>query len=106
MIHELKHYEATTGNARAMRERFAKVTIPIFQRLGITVLHCWDANDDSGGFYYLVSFPDEASREAAWQAFGNDPEWKAAKTASETAGPLLARQTTQLLRPAEFSPAC
>ena len=105
MIHELKRYEATPGNEQALRDRFGKMTMPIFRRLGINVLHCWQADDEKQSFYYLVSFPDEAARQAAWQAFGSDAEWKAAKAASETAGPLLASQTTTLLHPCSFSPA-
>lgn len=105
MIHELKHYEATPGNGRALRERFANVTMPIFRRIGINVLHCWESDGDPDSFYYLVSFADEAESQAAWQAFGSDAEWKGAKAASETAGPLLARQTTTVLRPSAIFPA-
>ena len=105
MIHELKHYEATPGNGRALRERFANVTVPIFRRIGIDVLHCWEKDGEPDSFYYLVSFADEAASQAAWQVFGGDAEWKAAKAASEAAGPLLARQSTTVLRPSAFSPA-
>ena len=54
---------------------------------------------DPDGFYYLVSFPNEAASVKAWQAFSMDMEWKAAKAASETSGPLLASQSTTILRP-------
>lgn len=105
MIHELKHYEATPGNGCALRERFANVTMPIFHRIGVNVLHCWEKDGEPDSFYYLVTFADEAASQAAWQAFGGDAEWKTAKAASETTGPLLARQTTTVLHPSGFSPA-
>ncbi len=38
-------------------------------------------------FYYLTRFPSVRARDAALRAFGADPEWKAAKAASETDGP-------------------
>lgn len=100
MIHELKHYVATPGNGAALRSRFANTTMPIFERLGIQVLHRWEDPSDPDGFYYLVSFDDEAASQAAWSAFSLDPQWKSAKAASEaTSGPLLARQHTTVLKP-------
>lgn len=99
MIHELKHYIATPGNGNALRTRFADVTMPIFQRLGIEVLQRWEDPADPDGLFYLVSFADEAASAAAWSAFGADAEWKAAKAASETNGPLLASQRTTVLKP-------
>ncbi len=105
MIHELKRYEASPGKGEALRERFAKVTLPIFHRLGIKVLHCWEPEGEPDSFHYLVSFRDAADSQAAWAAFGADPQWRSAKAASETDGPLLARQTTTVLHPSAFSPA-
>lgn len=104
MIFELKRYVPHEGKADALRSRFAGKTLPIFRRLGIEVSHCWTAPDEPGVFYYLVQFPDEAARTAAWTAFGADAEWKAAKSESEQAGPLLASQSTVRLVPTDFSP--
>ncbi len=104
MIHELKRYEAVPGKGQALRERFARLTIPLFRRHGIQLLHCWEPEGEPDAFYYLVSFPDEAASRAAWQAFGADPEWKAGKAASEADGPLRAGESTVVLRPSAFSP--
>jgi len=105
MIYELKRYEATPGKGAALRERFARLTMPIFARLGITVEHCWEADGEPDTFIYLVSFADAAASQAAWAAFGADAEWKAGKAASEVDGPLLARQSTTVLSASAFSPA-
>ena len=67
-------------------------------------LHCWEPEGEPDTFVYLVAFADAAASEAAWKAFGADPDWKAGKAASEANGPLLARQTTTVLRPSAFSP--
>lgn len=104
MIYELKRYTPHPGKADALKERFARVTLPIFDRIGIRVLHCWEDESDPDALIYLVVFDDAMQRDAAWKAFGSDTEWKAAKAASEAAGPLLASQTTTELRPAAFSP--
>ena len=99
MLHELKRYQAHPGKADALRARFVAVTIPIFARVGIQVLHYWTSPQEPDTMYYLVAFPDEAARTAAWAAFGADAQWKAAKADSEKDGPLLASQTTVLLQP-------
>lgn len=103
MLHELKRYEANPGKADALRARFLAVTVPIFTRLGITVVHYWTSPQEPDAMYYLAEFPDEAARTAAWAAFGADSQWKAAKAESEKDGPLLASQTTVLLQPQSFS---
>ena len=105
MIHELKRYVAHEGKSDALVRRFQQVTMPIFERLGIRVVHCWTAPAEPGVFYYLVAFDSDAASERAWAAFGADAEWKAAKAASETSGPLLASQSTLRLAPTSFSPA-
>ncbi len=105
MIYELKRYMPQPGKGPALKERFARVTMPIFARLGIQVLHCWEDAADRDAFVYLVAFDDAMQRDAAWKAFGADKEWIAAKAASEIEGPLLASQTTIELHPMGFSPA-
>jgi hypothetical protein len=104
VIHELKRYVPHDGKSEALQRRFAEKTMPIFRRLGIEVVQCWTAPAEPGVFYYMVRFEDEAASEKAWAAFGADAEWKAAKSASETDGPLLASQSTVRLHPTGFSP--
>lgn len=104
MIHELKRYVAREGKFEALVRRFEQHTMPIFRRLGIDLAQCWTAPAEPGVLYYLVRFDDQASSDKAWAAFGADAEWKAAKAASETDGPLLASQSTLILHPTAFSP--
>ena len=104
MIYELRRYTPHAGKAEALKERFARVTLPILDRIGIRVLHCWEDESDPDALIYLVVFDDVMKRDAAWKAFGSDAEWKAAKAASEAEAPLLASQTTTELRPVAFSP--
>jgi hypothetical protein len=104
MIQEFKTYHATPGNAKALIERFEKVTMPIFARVGIKVVGCWTAEAEPDAFYYLVEFPSAQASKDAWAAFGADAEWKSAKAASEVNGPLLGTQATVYLQPSAFSP--
>jgi hypothetical protein len=105
MIYELKKYVPAAGKAAALKDRFAKVTLPIFARVGIHVEHVFESPAEPEALYYMTRFDTAEQRDAAWKAFGADPEWKAAKTASETDGPLLGSQTSVELHPAACSPS-
>ena len=105
MLFELKKYIPHAGKGPALKKRFAEVTAPIFARVGIRLLHCFEDAAEPEALYYLVQFDGAAQRDVAWKAFMADPEWQAAKAASETDGPLLASQTTLALTPTAFSPA-
>jgi NIPSNAP len=104
MIYELKKYVPNPGKGAAMKERFANVSVWVFARVGIRVLHCFEDPAEPDALYYITSFPSASERDAAWKAFGADPQWKAAKAASEVDGPLLQSQTTLELHPTAFSP--
>ena len=105
MLQEFKTYRATPGSIDALIGRFRDTVLPIFKRLGIEVSHCWRSPDEPDCFFYLVTFESAAAGKAAWAAFTADPEWKSAKAASESSGPLLASQSTIYLHPCDFSPA-
>ena len=104
MIYELKKYIAHQGKQQALLSRFSAKTLPIFNRLGIEVVHCWTSPEEPGTMFYLTRFPTEEARTAAWNAFVSDAEWKKVKAESELDGPLLASQSTVVLQPTDFSP--
>jgi hypothetical protein len=104
MIYELKKYMPAAGKSTALKERFAKATMPIFARIGIHVEHVFESPAEPEALYYITRFETAEQRDTAWKAFGADAEWKAAKAASETDGPLLGSQTSVELHPAAFSP--
>jgi hypothetical protein len=106
MIEELRHYVATPGKREALIARFKKDTLPLFARHGITVSAFWTARDEPDTLYYLCRYADGAARDAAWKAFQADPDWAAARTASEGDGPLVASlRGTMLERTAGFPTA-
>ncbi|CAN5717785.1 NIPSNAP family protein [soil metagenome] len=105
MIYELKKYTPYPGKGPALKARFEAVTLPIFERVGIKVLYCFEDTSDPDGLLYLTAFHDEAERDAAWKAFGADTGWKEAKAASEVDGPLLMTQVSSDLVPTSFSPS-
>ena len=53
---------------------------------------------------YLLSYPDRQAADHSWQAFRDDPDWQAAKTASEEAGPIVDKVESEFLDPTDYSP--
>lgn len=100
MIYEIRHYDAAEGKFEAMRRRFETEVVPRFPKHGIELLGVFTSQDQAGRMSYMTRYPSEEARQKAWASFGADAEWKAAKAASESEGPLLARQTITVLEPA------
>ncbi|MBX6378534.1 MAG: NIPSNAP family protein [Clostridia bacterium] len=82
------------------------MTTRLFQKHGIEVVGFWEAVvGQSNTLYYMLRFRDAQHREEAWASFLADPEWQAARAASEANGPLVARIHNSLLRPTAYSPS-
>ncbi len=97
MIYELREYTAAPGRAEHLHERFRRHTLDLFARHGLNVAGYWYDGEDSARIVYLLTFPDEASRDAAWADFQADPDWQRAKDDSETEGPIVAEMSSRTL---------
>ncbi len=105
MIYEWRVYEAVPGKMAALNNRFAKLTLRLFKKHGLTVVGFWQADiGTSNVLYYMLAFDDLAQRDKAWAAFRVDPEWRQGRAESEREGPLVARVTSSILRPTSYSP--
>jgi NIPSNAP len=100
VIYEIRVYEASDGNAAAMKTRFKNEVVKRFPDHGIELLGVFDSPADPSRLTYLTRFKSDDERIKAWASFGADPEWRAIKAASEVGGPLLKEQTVTLLSPA------
>jgi len=103
----LRIYES--HNERAARkkiEMFHKGELAIFRRVGLppvffgeTILGAAMPN-----LTYLLVFPDEAGREAAWSRFKNDAEWQKLRAIPEYADKeIVSRITNKILIPTSYS---
>lgn len=99
MIQEYRQYHAVPGKLDAVQDRFLQHTLRFFGRHGIEVTGIFRPVGTSDKLHYMTRFTDEAARASAWAAFQGDPEWQVVKTASETDGPLLEKQTVTILEP-------
>lgn len=102
---ELRTYYANEGKLDALNERFRSHTTQLFIRHGMTNLGYWmPVENPERKLIYLLTYPSSDAREVAWKSFLSDPEWIAAKEASEVDGPLVAKIDSVLLTQTDFSP--
>lgn len=103
--YELRTYHAPEGKLEALDKRFRDHTTGLFVRHGMTNVAYWHPVENPDRLLiYLLSFPSAEAREASWKAFQEDPEWIAAKAASEASGPLTTRKDSLVLKATDFSP--
>jgi hypothetical protein len=118
-IFELRTYITEPGRLPNLNARFRDHTVELFAKHGITNLPYWTPHADQKGavnppdpantLIYLLAHKDEAARQASFGAFGKDPDWQAARKASEEkAGGSLTVKTGGvkfvLLKPTDYSP--
>lgn len=90
MLYELRIYTMHTGRLPAIHKRFKDVTLDLFKKHGIKVCDFFVNADGEETIYYICEFEDRKQRDAAFDAFGADPEWTAAYNAShDDGGPIV-----------------
>ncbi len=107
MLFELRIYECVPGRLGALHERFRNTTVNKFSQHGIKVVGYWvDKYGISNRLSYIVQWESEAEREQKWGAFASDPEWLAARAASEApenGGPIVARVINTMMTGTDYS---
>jgi hypothetical protein len=79
-IYELRTYESHSDRAALNKlKMFDAGEVPIFRRAGLTPVFFGETLIGSRmpSLTYMLTFADMAARDKAWNAFLNDPEWKA-----------------------------
>src|SRR5262245_8002785 len=106
MIHQLRIYEIFEHNKAAFHARFRDHAARIMRRHGFEVVGMWEARTDRRTeFLYVLAWPDEPTKRAAWARFMADEEWKEIKrVTSAQHGDLVGAQEDRLLVPTDYSP--
>ena len=52
---------------------------------------------------YVLAYPSKEARDKSWKDFQDDPDWKAAKEASEKDGKLVEKVEQLFLNPTDYS---
>lgn len=105
MIYELRIYECVPGRLPDLNNRFANITLKLWEKHGIKQTGFWTTiiGESNQTLYYMLAWNSLAEREQKWNAFGADPEWLTARAKTEEAGPLVARVTNMILGPTPYS---
>ena len=102
-LYELRCYQTEPGRMEALLTRFTHHTLHLFEKHGMRNEGYWLAAADSNLLYYVLSYPSLADREAAWKAFGEDPEWQQVQAESEQSGKIVAKVVSTYLTKTDFS---
>ncbi len=109
-VHELRIYTCNEGKLDALLARFRDHTCRLFEKHGIKNVGYWVPVDEENGskttLYYVLEHKSREAAKASFAAFGADPEWQAARKASEEAGKILAKPPESIfMTPTDYSPA-
>ncbi|MEP6669871.1 MAG: NIPSNAP family protein [Chthoniobacter sp.] len=103
----LRIYESHNERAAAKKiEMFNTHELPIFQRVGLTPVFFGQTLVGSSmpNLTYMLVFPDDAARKAAWGRFGADDDWKKLKAMPEYADKeIVSKITNKILTPESYS---
>lgn len=108
-VYELRTYTATPGNNAAVLARFRNHTTKLFEKHGMVNVGYWvpaDAKDGAADkLIYLLEHKSREAAAASWKAFSADPDWQAARKASEVNGKIVAKAESVFLTATDYSRA-
>ncbi|MGE5327458.1 MAG: NIPSNAP family protein, partial [Deltaproteobacteria bacterium] len=106
-IYELRIYESpTVRQLTYLHNRFAGGEIDVFHKSGIHPVLYADTmvGPNMPNMAYLIPFENLAARDAAWVAFGGNPDWQKIREESVKQGGEIVRNITNMfLSPVSFS---
>ena len=103
-IFEMRTYHTLPGRLDALNARFRDHTNKLFVKHGMDLVGYWTPQDKADMLIYILAYPSREAREASWKAFQADPDWKAAREASEKDGKIVDKVESHFLDPTDYSP--
>lgn len=105
---EMRTYYAAPGKLEEMHLRFRAHTNALFIKHGMQIVGYWVPLDKDGNYeeklVYILAYPNRGARERSWAAFLADPDWIAAKNASEVNGKLVDKIESVFMTATDYSP--
>ena len=78
---ELRTYSVREGSSiDLLHTRFRERTTALFKKHGMSIIGYWQPVTKPNQLIYILAYKDGAARDAAWAAFGADPEWVKTRT--------------------------
>lgn len=106
-VFQLRIYTCYDGRIDNLIARFKDHTQELFERQGLKNYPYWLTSEKEGGqskLVYLLGHEDQAAFEAAFQRFLKDPDWVAARDASEADGKIVEKVDATFFKTLPFSP--
>lgn len=109
-LFEMRTYTTNEGKLDALHARFRDHTCALFAKHGMTnVLYTVPMEGEEGAgmtLTYFLAHKDADAGGKSFDAFRKDPDWEAARKASEERGPLLVKKgvVSVFLQPTDYSP--
>ncbi len=111
-VFEMRTYTTTPGNLPALHARFRDHTIALFAKHGMTNLWYWQLlpgqKDAENTLLYFLAHASTDAPAASFAGFRADPDWVAARTASEekAGGSLTVKDGVKsvFMKPTDYSP--
>ena len=105
MIYEMRVYRCLPGRLPALLNRFATITLKIWEKHGIKQAGFFTTlvGESNQELTYVLAWESLADREKKWNAFAADPEWHAKRAETEKDGQIVANVSVQMLTPTAFS---
>jgi hypothetical protein len=105
-VFEMRTYYAAPGRLDDLHARFRDHTTKLFAKHGMTNIGYWTPIENTENkLIYVLAYPSREARDAAWKEFNADPDWQAARKASEAHGKIVARTESRFFSATDFSPA-
>ncbi len=106
-VYELRTYTTLEGRLPALQKRFADHTLALFEKHGMKNEQYWIPTDPKlheNTLIYVISHESTEAAKKSWAAFIADPEWHAARDASEADGKIVAKVESVYMELADWSP--
>ena len=105
MIYEQRIYKCVPGRLPALLNRFATITLKIWDKHGIKQAGFFTTliGESNQELTYYLAWESLADRDTKWAAVQADPAWISARAETEKDGPIVANVAVQLLTPTAFS---
>ncbi|PYI89211.1 MAG: NIPSNAP family protein [Verrucomicrobia bacterium] len=105
---ELRTYYAAPGKLEALNARFRDHTCRLFKKHSMEIVGFWMPTDKEQGaenkLVYLLAHKSREAAEKSWADFGNDPDWKKARSESEVNGKLTEKVESLFMSATDYSP--
>jgi hypothetical protein len=106
-VYEMRTYITDEGRLDNLHARFRDHTNHLFVKHGIQLIGYWtptDGDEAENTLIYIIAHDSREAAKKSWEAFVNDPEWKAAHAASVADAPIVNDVESVFMSATDYSP--